>query len=169
MKKSYTYLLLLLLPFLLVNCATPKYIHDTSSFERQKDLRQTRSANVFGDIFVGFSTACLSAALETDIEFYPSEQQFKKLKLVNPTSDTIYVNMLTDVFWDKNNYCDFMDIRIPPQMNCKVMVPMEANYNVYFSNTPESEDDEMLEIFSTNTKRISLKPGMTLVGEKKKD
>ena len=168
MKKHFTFSLVLLSALFFMSCSAPKYIHDTSSFERQKDLRQTRSANVFGDIFVGISTACVSAALETDIEFYPSEQQFKKLKLVNPTNDTIYVNMLTDVYWDEDNYCDFMDIRIPPQMNCKVMVPVEANYNLYFSNTPQSDDDEILEIFTNNVKRISLKPGMTMLSDKQK-
>lgn len=167
MKKHFT-LPLVLLFFLLAGCASPKYIHETSSFKRQEDLRQARSANVLSDIFIGFSTACLSAALETEIEFYPTDQQFKKLKLVNPTNDTMYVNMLTDVFWDKDNYCDFMDIRIPPHMKCKVMVPLEANYNIYFSNTPESDDDEMLEIFTTNKKRISLKPGMTIGSAKNK-
>ena len=69
--------------------------------------------------------------------------------------------MLYEVITDENDYCDFMDIRIPPQTKCKVMVPINANYNVYFSNTPESEDDELLEINTSETKNLLLIPGMT--------
>lgn len=42
------------------------------------------------------------------------------------------------------------------------MVPMNAAYNLYFSNTPQSDDDEMIEIYTTDVKRFSLNPGMTL-------
>ncbi len=104
-----------------------------------------------------------SSALDTEIEWHPSEQEFKKLKLINPTADTMYINMLTDIFWDKNDYCDFMDIRIPPKTECKIFVPVNANYNLYFSNTPQTDDDEMLEIFTTDLKRISLYPGITII------
>lgn len=84
---------------------------------------------------------------------------------MNPTKDTMYINMLTDVTWDKNDYCDFMDIRIPPKTNCKVLVPVDANYNLYFSNTPEDDDDEMLEIFTSDINKLSLYPGITLVND----
>lgn len=151
--------------FLLAACSSPQYFHDSSSYERQKDLQDTRSANVFGDIFLGVTSVCMAAAFDGEVEFYPSEQQFKKLKLINPTKDTMYVNMLTDLYWDENNYCDFMDIRIPPKTECKIIVPMNANYNLYFSPTPESDDDEMLEIFTTDIKRISFKPNMTTLGD----
>lgn len=101
--------------------------------------------------------------MEVDIGWYPSEQEFKKINLINPTNDTLYVNMLTDVYWDKENYCDFMDIRIPAKKNCKVLVPVNANYNLYFSNTPESTDDEMLKVFTSDIKKVSLSPGITVV------
>lgn len=151
--------------FFLAACSSPQYFHDSSSYERQKELQDTRSANVFGDIFLGVTSVCMAAAFDGEVEFYPSEQQFKKLKLINPTKDTMYVNMLTDLYWDENNYCDFMDIRIPPKTECKIIVPMNANYNLYFSPTPESDDDEMLEIFTTDIKRISFKPNMTTLGD----
>jgi hypothetical protein len=106
----------------------------------------------------GIGSVFMSAMLETEVEFYPSEQQFKKINLMNPTNDTMYVNMLTDVIWDKEDYCDFMDIRIPPKLNCKVLVPVEANYNLYYSTTPQSNDDDMLEIYTSDVKRISLYP-----------
>ena len=165
MKKCSTCIIILSIIFISVSCSSPQYFHDASSKKRQKELRETRSANVFADIFSGFTSVCMAAALDGEVEFYPSEQQFKKLILLNPTSDTIYVNMLTDVYWDENNYCDFMDIRIPPKCDCKVLVPIAANYHLYFSPTPESDDDELLEIHTSSIKSISLAPGMTLLGE----
>lgn len=168
MKKIY-FLYITILISLLQSCATPQYFFDESSKKRQKELRQSRSGNVVGDIFVGIGSVFVGAMLETEIDIYPTDQEFKKLNLINPTTDTMYVNMLTDVYWDEENYCDFMDIRIPPKLNCKVMVPVNANYNLYFSNTPESDDDEMLEIFTTEIKRISLTPGITAVQDTTKN
>jgi hypothetical protein len=104
----------------------------------------------------GIGSVCASVILETEIGYYPDEQQFKKLNLVNATNDTMYINMLTDVIWDKTDYCDFMDIRIPPNLNCKVMVPVETLYNVYFSTTPENDDDEMLQIYTSDLNKIKL-------------
>ena len=168
MKQLYINLILTGTAALLFSCSAPDYFHDPSSQKRQQELRNTRSGNVFADIFLGVSTVCLSAALESDIYFEPHEQSFKNLKLLNPTRDTVYVNMLTDVYWDENDYCDFMDIRIPPNARCKVLVPIDATYNLYFSNTPQSDDDEILEIFTTNKKRITLFPGMTELSDSKK-
>ncbi len=165
MKPFLTYTAFIIGILLLFSCSSPQYFHDTSSFERQKDLQNARAGNVFGEIFLGVTSVCMAAAFDGEVEYYPSEQQFKKLKLLNPTADTMYVNMLTDLYWDKDNYCDFMDIRIPPLEECGVLVPINANYNLYFSTTPQSDDDEMLEIFTTNVKRISLKPNMTVLGE----
>ena len=161
MKQLYYCLIFCLLIVFLSSCSAPQYFYDPSSLERQKELRSTRSANVWSDVFLCFSSACISAALDTEIEYIPQDQKFKKLNLLNTNRDTLYVNMLADVFWDENNYCDFMDIRIPPQKGCKVMVPMNANYNVYFSNTPQSEDDEFLEINTSDIKNLKLVPGMT--------
>jgi hypothetical protein len=151
--------------FLLFSCSSPKYFHDKSSFERQKELKKDRSGNVLSDIGIGILSTFSAAAFEVDLGWYPSEQEFKKINLNNPTNDTIYVNMLTDVYWDENNYCDFMDIRIPPNEKCKVLVPLNANYNLYFSNTSESDDDEMLEIFTNDIKKVSLYPGLTLLND----
>ena len=114
---------------------------------------------------MGILSIFTDAALNVESSWVPSEQEFKKLNLINPTSDTIYVNMLTDVYWDEEDYCDFMDIRLPPKTNCKVLVPVNTNYNLYFSNTPESDDDEMLEIFTSDLKRVSLYPGLTIVND----
>ena len=107
----------------------------------------------------------VSAVANVDAGIYPEGHEFKKLKLKNPTSDTVYVNMLTNVFWDEDNYCDFMDIRIPPYEICKILVPVDANYNVYFSNTPESDDDELLEINTDDFRKLTLLPNAKINGE----
>ncbi|MFV0268783.1 MAG: hypothetical protein ACK5HT_16780 [Draconibacterium sp.] len=165
MKKQLIYILSLTTLVLLQACATPKYFHDPLSLKRQKELRQSRSANVVFDIGATLTSSIVGAALDTEVTYEFSDQQFKKIKLLNISADTMYINMLTDVYWDEDNYCDFMDIRIPPMLGCKVMVPIDANYHLYFSNTPESEDDEMLEIYTSSTKRVKLVPGMTQIKE----
>jgi len=165
MNRRYIVFSIILGALVLTGCTTPKYIYDTPSYERQKELMETRTSNVFSDIFLGISSTGVSMAFNSEILLFPVEQQFKKIKLLNPTPDTMYVNMLSDVYWDENDYCDFMDIRIPPQKTCKVMVPLDATYNLYFSNTVESDDDEMLEIQTNNIKNIVLKPGITFVEE----
>ncbi len=156
MKKLIYFSLFTSFLILIQACATPQYIYDKSSYKRQKELCSSRSNNVFCEIMAGIGSVCASVILETEIGYYPDEQQFKKLNLVNTTNDTMYINMLTDVIWDKTDYCDFMDIRIPPHLNCKVMVPVETLYNVYFSTTPENDDDEMLQIYTSDLNKIKL-------------
>jgi len=149
--------------FFFISCSSPKYIHDKLSYERQKELQKNRSGNVISVFGMGVASVFSASVLEVDMGWYPSEQEFKKINLINPTKDTIYLNLLTDVFWDKDDYCDFMDIRIPPTANSKILVPVNANYNLYFSNTPDKDDDEMLEIYTGDHKNISLYPGLTIL------
>lgn len=155
----------ILLILVMYSCSSPQYFHDKSSYNRQKELQNSRSAKITSDIALGVLSVFSAAALDFEVGWVPSEQKFKKLNLINPTQDTIYINMLTDVVWDELDYCDFMDIRIPPKMECKVLVPMNANYNLYFSNTPQSDDDELLEIFTTDLNKISLYPGITATND----
>ena len=131
------------------------------SRERQIELRKNRSGNIFADIGLSIASLFMMAAVNVDVGLFPDEQEFKKLKIINPSKDTLFVNMLTDAIWDEDNYCDFMDIRIPPKQKCRVLVPVNANYNMYFSNTTENDDDELIEIFTNNIKKISLYPGLT--------
>jgi hypothetical protein len=150
---------------IICSCATQKHIYDNSSSNRQKELKSKRSVNFFGDIIIASVSIASSTILSSEVEWQPTDQQLKKLKLLNPTSDTVYVNMLTDIYWDENNYCDFMDIRIPPKKNCKILVPVNAEYNVYFSNTAQNDDDELLQINTSEFKKISLKTGIRNVIE----
>jgi hypothetical protein len=162
-RKTKLFSFILLLVVLLNSCTTTEYLYDQSSKERQLDLKKHRSGNVFGDIGLVIASVFVMTVLEVDAGLFPQRQEFKKLRLINPTNDTIYVNMLTDVFWDKENYCDFLDIRIPGNNKCLLLVPVNANYNVYFSDTPDDGDDEMLEINTDDFKRLSLYPGLTKI------
>ena len=159
--KKLLFPLSLLLIMLLYSCATPQYFHDESSYMRQKELQSCRSGNVLTDIACGIGSILFAVATDTEVGYIPSDQQFKTLKIVNPTKDTMYVNMLTDLVWDETGYCDFMDIRIPPEVNCRVLVPIGANYNLYFSHTPQADDDEMLEINTADLGKVSVYPGLT--------
>jgi hypothetical protein len=165
MKRQLTYILFLGVAIMVFSCSSPKYIYDSSSLKRQEELHNSRSANVLGGILMGTISVVSSAISETEVEWQPTEQQFKKLNLTNPTNDTLYVNMLTDIYWDKEDYCDFMDIRIPPQKKCKILVPVKANYNLYFSNTSDESDDEMIEVNTDILKSISLNPGLTVFND----
>lgn len=162
MNFRYTFFSIVVGALLFYSCSTPKYFHDESSYKRQKELQSSRTSNVASEIVIGILSTITASAFDTGVEYYPANQEFKKLKLINPTTDTMYINMLTDIFWDDNNYCDFMDIRIPPKMDCKVLVPVEAEYNLYFSTTPESDDDEMFTINTSDLKKIALTPGITI-------
>ncbi len=161
LRKTHTAALFLMI-VILYSCGSTKYFHDPESRDRQKELNQHRSGNVFSSIALTITSAFIMGAMNVDMAFYPEGQEFKKIKLINPTSDSIYVNMLTDVYWDKENYCDFMDIRIPPLSRCKILVPVNANYNLYFSNTPQDDDDEILQFNTNELNRVSLYPGMTI-------
>jgi hypothetical protein len=167
MNLQLKYGLLLGVAIMVSSCSTQMYIHDNLSLNRQKEIKNTRSAHVFGDILMGSISVASSAFLGAEVEWQLTEQQFKKLNLKNPNPDTIYVNMLTDIFWDKNDYCDFMDIRIPPKETCRILVPVNAEYNVYFSKTLQSDDDEMVKINTSELTQIIFKPGITLTSESK--
>ena len=121
--------------------------------------------NVASDIIIGILSTFSSAAFEVDLIWYPSEQEFKNINLNNRTSDIFYVNMRTSLYWDENNYCNFMDIRIPSNEKYKGLIPLNTNYNLYFSNTSERDDDEMLNVFTNDLKMISLYPGLTFLND----
>lgn len=159
--KKINYITLLTIALLFYSCSSPKYFYDSNSRDRQIELRKNRTGNTFANIGLSVASIFVMAAVNVDVGLFPEGQEFKKLKVINPTNDTIYINMLTDVFWDEDNYCDFMDIRIPPKQKCRVLVPVNANYNLYFSNTSENDDDELMEIFTNDIKKISLYPGLT--------
>lgn len=161
MKRIPVFLGCFVAMFFILGCSTPNYFHDASSFERQKELKKHRSGNIFTDIGLTLTSIFVLAATDVNIGLYPQGQEFKKMKIINPAEDTLYVNMLTDVYWDENNYCDFMDLRIPPKQKCKILVPVDAVYNIYFSNTPQADDDELIQLNTNELNKIALYDGLT--------
>ena len=158
------HIFLILVAGLMLSCSSAKYIHDPVSRERQKDLSGSRSSSVIADGLLATLSVVSAAVFETGVEWYPTETRFIKIILRNPTKDTLYVNMLTDVFWDTNNYCDFMDIRIPPEKSCRILCPVDAEYNIYFSNTVQDDDDEMITINTSEKNKLTLKTVPVLPG-----
>ncbi len=159
--KTKSTLAAVLIIISLISCTSSKYIHDPSSNKRQKELRSSRSGNVAADIFLTIGSVILSESLDVNVDYFPAGQDFKNFKLVNNTKDTMFVNMLTDATWDNEDYCDFMDIRIPPEEKCKILVPLGVNYNVYFGTSDNPEKDEYLQINTFDVRKLGLKPGMT--------
>jgi heme/copper-type cytochrome/quinol oxidase subunit 2 len=160
MKRFFTVLIIILIA---VSCASSRYIYDEASIARQKKLKGNRAGNVIGDAFLTTGSIILAAFTGVYISYIPEGRNFKKVTLQNTSDDTLQVNMVTDVLWSDSIYCDFMDIRIPPQEKCRILVPEGAIYNVYFRNTLNAEDDEMVEMNTSARRKLVLYPGMTSV------
>lgn len=156
LKLTITFLLILLL----TNCKTNMCIMDSQSRDRQMDMREHRTGLNFKHIGNQF-IAIFASLILADYISIEHPRVFKKFRLINESTDTIYVNMLTDYVWHDNSYCDIMDIKLNPKQKSKVLVPMNAKYNVYFRNSLYSDDDELLEINTSKLSKLGFKPGMT--------
>ncbi len=154
--------LTLALVVLFSSCITPQYILDNDSAALQKQIHNKRVGNVFGDVFLTAGSTFL--AVFTGVFVYsPLGNSLKKVALRNTGTDTLQVNMLTDQIWKDSFYADMMDIRIPPGKTARILLPAGAVYNLYFSNTPGTEEDDEFLVFDTNTMRkVNLYPGLTL-------
>jgi hypothetical protein len=159
MKTHLKPVLIIGAAILILSCSHQKFICSKDSYIRQKGLKSSRLVNVVNDIMLASVSVVTASVLPGRIEWKPNKQQFTKLKLINPTADTIYVNMLTNVFWNRVDYCDFMDIRIPPKKLYRILVPLNAEYNIYYSNTPQPGDDELLQIDTGKNKKLVFQPG----------
>lgn len=149
---------------LVLSCTTGRFIHDEASVQRHKQLKGIRAGNVIGSALLTTGSIIFSALIGSDEVAMPeSEKQLRKITLSNTSRDTLSINMLTDYMISDSTYCDFMNIRIPPGENCRLLMPYRAVYNLYFSNTPEPDDDEMVEINPGSRRKLILYPGMTKV------
>jgi hypothetical protein len=147
---------------LATSCSTYKYFNDSESRDLQHKLRGQRTGNVFLEGFKFIGSVIITLITNSDIVGYnPEEKTFRNLVLSNTSKDTLFVNMLSDTKWDEEKFCDFMDIRIPPGKNCRMLVPKFTNYNIYFSNTPEPDDDEKIEINTNKFRKIALYSGLS--------
>lgn len=161
-RSFRTSALFLALVMFLSSCSTPRYIHDPASYELQKEIKNKRVGNVVGDVFLTVGSTVL-AILTGFIAYSPPGQSLKKVALRNTGADTLQVNMLTDMAWKNESYADMMDLRIPPGKTARLLLPAGAIYNLYFSNTPGTEEDDEFLVFDTaNMRKVSLYPGLTL-------
>jgi len=147
----------------LSSCISYRYINNDESLRLQKKIQGRRTANIAGGSLLTAGSAVLAFFTGVYIGYLPGENSLKTIKLLNTSTDTLQVNLLSDTFWKDSIYCDFRDIRIPPGQKCRLLVPSSGLYNLYFSNTPNSEeDDEMIQVSPLTGAKISLTPGMTL-------
>jgi hypothetical protein len=155
--------IILLAAQILGSCITYRYIGDEESLQRQKEIRGKRVGNVIGASFLTLASVVVAAFTGVYVSYIPEDQNLKQIRLVNPGPDTLQVNMFTDQVWKDSMYCDFRNLLIPPGQKCRLLVPSYTAYNLYFSNTPGSEEDDELIEFNTSSKsKIILVPGMTL-------
>lgn len=145
---------------ILLSCKTSGYITDQESIQRQKEMRKYRTGLNFAD--VGLLVASSVGAVLTGVNVYPEpqSQSFKKIRLVNESKDTLFVNMVTDWLWKDSVYCDIKDIVMPPLQSAKIIVPMGAAYNIFFRNDYNAPDDEKAEINTSEISRVRLHPGI---------
>jgi len=152
-----------ILSFFFLLCVVPgaiaqDYIYDEMSAQRQQTLKRDRSVNLFRDVTFSVGGVFLYALTDGQVNvMYADEIQLKKFKLSNECADTLYVNMMSDMKWNDEEYCDFLDIRIPPHTTCKLLLPRHAHYNVYFRNTfNPTEQDRVIEIDTDRQKRLAI-------------
>jgi hypothetical protein len=123
-------------------------------------MRKHRSGVNAGDALLSIVNLFVSNALDSEYEISQSDRAFKRMTIVNESPDSLYVNMVTDIVWKEDGYCDIMGIVLPPDARQKLLVPYPAAYNVYFK-TPFS-GEEKIEFRSDNKHRIlKLRAGMT--------
>ena len=160
MLPKKTILRLLTAIILFGGCTNTRYLTDPTSIERQHDMRSNRTGGNIGDVCINCFNFFISAILNTGFEVYSSERTFKRISIINQSADSLYVNMVTDIVWKEEGYCDIMGIVLPSGAKQKLLLPYPAAYNVYFQ-TPYTEE-EKLEVRTDNKLRIiKLRQGMT--------
>lgn len=141
-------------------CTSTRYLTDSKSVDRQRDMRANRSGVNVGDVFVNIANLFISGALNTEFEVSQSERAFKRITIINESPDSLFVNMVTDVVWKESGYCDIMGITLPPGASQKLLAPYPAAYNVYF-RTPFTEEEKLEIRTDSNHRRFVLRAGMT--------
>lgn len=164
MRPKTLFLLVLAAALVFSGCTGTRYVTDQATIKRQHEMRGKRTGGNVGDVLVNFGNFFLSALLNADYEVYSSERSYKRITVTNESTDSLYVNMVTDIKWNDNDYCDIMGIALPAGARQKVLVPYPAAYNVYFRK-PGSEE-EKIEVRTDGKARIvRLKPGMTILSQ----
>ncbi|HAH25603.1 MAG TPA: hypothetical protein DCL77_17905 [Prolixibacteraceae bacterium] len=162
MYRNKAIILVLTVILLCGSCTNTRYLTDPVSIKRQQDMKANRTGVNVGDVGINFASMILAAALDIQYEAYSRERTFKRISIVNQSTDSLTVNMVTDIVWKETGYCDIMGIVLPPGAKQKLLVPYPAAYNVYFKS-PYSEEEKLEIRTDNNLRQINLKPGMTIV------
>jgi len=160
MLPKKTILLLFAAIILFGGCTNTRYLTDPNSIERQHDMRTNRVGKNIGEGCMNISLFILSGVLNTEFEPVESERTFKRISIKNESTDTLFVNMVTDIVWKEQGYCDIMGIVLPPAAKQKLLVPYPAAYNIFFQ-TPFTEEEKLEIRTDGKLRRIYLKAGMT--------
>lgn len=162
MNRKIAILLLVTVIISCGGCTNMRYLTDQTSIERQHDMRAHRVGKNIGEGSLNVASFIISGVLNSDFVAIQSERAFRKISIINQSTDSLFVNMVTDIAWKEDGYCDIMGIVLPPGAKQKLLVPYPAAYNVYFK-TPYS-DEEKIEIRTDGRHGIiKLKEGMTKV------
>ena len=156
--RIITYVLISIIYF--TSCTNTRYLTDSKSIDRQHDMRSNRYRVNIGDVFVNIANFFISGVLNTGFEVSQSERAFKRITIVNESSDSLFVNMVTDMVWKESGYCDIMGITLPPKARQKLLVPYPAAYNAYF-RTPFTEEEKLEIRPDANHRRFVLRAEMT--------
>lgn len=162
MNKKSSISLILAVLICCGGCTSTRYLTERTSIDRQHDMRGHRVGKNIGEGCLNMTFFIISVILDSQFTPVESERTFKRISVVNQSTDSLYVNMVTDIVWKETGYCDIMGIVLPPGAKQKLLVPYPAAYNVFF-RTPSSEE-EKLEIRTDSKLRIiRLKPGMAKI------
>ena len=141
------------------SCTSTRYLTDKNSIDRQHEMKLNRTGENAGDVLLNFANLVISIALNSEFEPVQSQRAFKRITIMNQSQDTLFVNMVTDILWKKDEYCDIMGIILPAGAKQKLLVPYSAAYNIYFKT--RTSEEEKLEIRTDSNMRIfKLEPGM---------
>jgi hypothetical protein len=160
--KKNKIVVLALLFGLASGCASTQYITDPETIERQHDMKVHRTSGNLGDVSLNLLNLATAIIFDSGylVDINARERAFKKIIVVNVSTDTLFVNMVTDIVWKAEGYCDIMGIVLPPNAKQKVLLPFPAAYNIYF-RTPYTEE----ETFGIHTdylrNQVVLRSGMT--------
>ncbi len=157
--KILTLLISICISFsILLSCSVSGYITDPQSIERQKKMHGYRTGVNIGEGSLLVASSVLAVFTGVNVYPDPQSQSFKKMTLINESTDTLFVNMITDWHWRDSAFCDIREIVMPPLKSAKVIVPMGVAYNVFFRNDYNAPDDEKVEINTAEIRRLKLKP-----------
>jgi len=164
MNRIFRYSLIFVSLTVIWSCAVSGYITDPDSIQRQKKMHSYRTGVNIGEGFLVVGSAIGAAFTGIDLYTQTQGRAFRKLKLLNDSKDTLFVNMVTDYQWKDSTYFDIREIVMPPLMSMKLIVPIGVAYNIYFRNDYNAPDDAKVEINTSDTGKVRLKPEKERLG-----